>query len=178
MPSSPPPKNIKVEAHSPSPELDPQTALEEEIAENQVMRRVIPDLSQAVAVLMKDRGALMDKQARAHEELLKQIMTLPKEDQERFERPLAKSSSVMNKTAATDNQVTGLVDEVRRRLIEMGLGGLLVAMDREFCIPIAEAPEDDLRKSFDYNTKSEEYTLGYVIMTHGLTAGYTRAAIG
>ncbi|KAL8716921.1 MAG: hypothetical protein Q9225_005785 [Loekoesia sp. 1 TL-2023] len=142
MPSPPPPKNIKLEARSPSPEPDPQRALDEVIAENQVMRGVIPDLSQAVAVLMKDRGALMNKQARAHEDLLKQIMTLPRDDQERFERPLAESSKVMNKTASTDKQVTELVDNVRAKLIEMGLGSLLVAMDREFCIPIAESPEE------------------------------------
>ncbi|KAI4172344.1 MAG: hypothetical protein LQ343_003603 [Gyalolechia ehrenbergii] len=139
MPSSPPQKVIKLDTSSPNAESDVNAPLDEETSENQAIKSAVPDLCQIIAILMKDRGALMKKQAQAHEDVLKQILTLSKEDQKRFERPLATSSSITAKTAVASNQVTGMIDEVRKKLVGANLGSLLIPMDREFCTPATEA---------------------------------------
>ncbi|KAL8938643.1 MAG: hypothetical protein Q9216_003791 [Gyalolechia sp. 2 TL-2023] len=141
--SNPPPRNvINVDNSSPTAEPNVNTPLDEETAGNQAIRSAIPDLCQIIAILMKDQGVLMKKQAQAQEEVLRQILTLPKGEQHRFERPLATSTNITAKTAAGSSKVTGMIDDVRKKLVDVGLGGLLGPMNREFCTSATEALEE------------------------------------
>ncbi|KAL9023365.1 MAG: hypothetical protein Q9196_007247 [Gyalolechia fulgens] len=142
MPSSPTQKVTKLETGSPNAGSDIHTPLDEETSENQAIKSAIPDLCQIIAILMKDQGRLMKGQAQAHEDLLKQVLTLPGEDQKRFQRPLVKSGNILAETAAASIQVTEMVDGIRKKLVDANLGSLLIPMDREYCTLATETSEE------------------------------------
>lgn len=143
MPTSLNQKAVKLDTISGRAGPDVNTPLNEESAEIQAIKSAIPDLCQIIAILMKDQGALMKKQAQAHEDLLRQVLTLPQVMQERFQRPIAEGTQTLVKTAVGSNKVRGMIDDVRKKLIDANLGSLLIPMDREFCTPTTEVEEEE-----------------------------------
>ncbi|KAL8826544.1 MAG: hypothetical protein Q9170_007362 [Blastenia crenularia] len=133
-------KHLKVDSSIPPRDQDPEAALKQEIAENQFLRSIVEDFATMTSILVKDQGSQLRRQAREQEELLKQIVLLDEKHKTPFLRPLAECTDFTSKLATANGQITGLMDKVRQKLVDQGLGGLVNTWDEEFCSVTTETP--------------------------------------
>ncbi|KAL9594114.1 MAG: hypothetical protein Q9219_007212 [cf. Caloplaca sp. 3 TL-2023] len=98
--------------------------------ENRLLHGAVNDLTKVISTLMHDRGSLIREHAVGIEALLKETLTLAQADQSRFQQPLARMANAMCQIAVQGEEARTAMDDVRKRLVEAGLGGLLSAWDQ------------------------------------------------
>lgn len=133
-------KRIKLEADdvtrssSAPPEPNPHSLQRQAEDQNQLLRVAVQDLSQVIASLFGGRVAEVSAQNEACERLVTEISTIPKDDQARLFKPLAAITRSIKKAATSEVEAKKVLDGVREKLVSAGLGGLMTALDKEFCL--------------------------------------------
>ncbi|KAL8853647.1 MAG: hypothetical protein Q9221_001458 [Calogaya cf. arnoldii] len=109
------------------------TVLTDLTVENQALRSAIQDMANVVSTVTARNLDLRMNRLQLSDSLYEKIAKLPEEFQRPLMEPLAFNAQAADDSRDVEGQARMNMYAVRKKMIEMGNGGLLTAWDRDFC---------------------------------------------
>lgn len=127
-------KAIKLDAETPmSTAADTSTVLTDLTAENQALRSAVQEMANVVSSVMASNADLRTQRTQLHDSLFHKIIRLPVQFQGAFMKAFNQSTEGFEGSIQAEEEATMSMYAVRKKMINVGHGGLLTAWDRDFC---------------------------------------------
>lgn len=127
-------KAIKLDAETPmSTAADTSTVLTDLTAENQALRSAVQEMANVVSSVMASNADLRTQRTQLHDSLFHKMLRLPVQFQDAFMKAFNHSTEGFEGSLQAEEEAKMAMYAVRKKMINVGHGGLLTAWDRDFC---------------------------------------------
>lgn len=127
-------KAIKLDAETPmSTAADTSTVLTDLTAENQALRSAVQEMANVVSSVMASNADLRTQRTQLHDSLFHKMLRLPVQFQDAFMKAFNHSTEGFEGSLQAEGEAKMAMYAVRKKMINVGHGGLLTAWDRDFC---------------------------------------------
>ncbi|KAI4224358.1 MAG: hypothetical protein L6R36_004733 [Xanthoria steineri] len=113
--------------------VDTSTVLTDLTAENQALRGAVQEMANIVSSVMASDADLRTQRTQLHDSLFHKIIRLPVQSQGAFMKAFNQSTEGFEGSLQAEEEAKMAMYAIRKKMINLGHGGLLTAWDRDFC---------------------------------------------
>ncbi|KAI4233353.1 MAG: hypothetical protein LQ349_004451 [Xanthoria aureola] len=127
-------KAIKLDTETTtSTAIDTSTVLTDLTAENQALRSAVQEMASVVSSVRASNVDLRAQRNQLHDSLFHKMIRLPVQFQDAFMKAFNQSTEGFEGSLQAEEEAKMAMYAVRKKMIDLGHGGLLTAWDRDFC---------------------------------------------
>ncbi|KAI4109112.1 MAG: hypothetical protein LQ339_001918 [Xanthoria mediterranea] len=127
-------KAIKLDAETTmSTAVDTSTVLTDLTAENQALRGAVQEMANVVSAVRASNADLRNQRTQLHDSLFHKMIRLPVQFQDAFLKAFDQSTEGYEGSLQAEEEAKMAMYAIRKKMINLGHGGLLTAWDRDFC---------------------------------------------